>query len=249
METHAQHLHKAPGKNFWHFFFEFFMLFLAVFCGLLAENWREKFVERKHEKEYMKSMIEDLQSDTSVIQFEIEIGTSENIRGDSLNDLLNSENPASHVLDIYRLNPNRGVNAQLEDRTSSQLKNAGGMRLIRNTQVAKALRNYWNTNKALEGIVVRMEEYGSKSQTIGSQIFSTKYYIYNDKKIGWFAGITFDPSAKFVNADPKLLSQFSNMRFAYNAILKNYVLVLKSQQAAAIALMEIIREGYHCEEI
>jgi len=38
METHAHHLHKAPGKKWTHYLFEFFMLFLAVFCGFLAEN-------------------------------------------------------------------------------------------------------------------------------------------------------------------------------------------------------------------
>ena len=249
METHANHLHKAPGKNFWHFFFEFFMLFLAVFCGLLAENWREQFVDRKHEKEYMKSMVEDLQSDTAVIQSQIDLGTTENIRADSLMDLLNSENPASHVFDIYRLNLGRVVLTQLEDRTSSQLKNSGGMRLIRNAKVVEALRNYWNTTKAIENIEARMEGYASKAQTIGSQIFSNKYYIYNDRKIGFFAGITTDPAAKFVNDDPKLLSQFSNTRYVNNLILKNYVLILKSDKEAAIELMEIIREGYHSEEI
>ena len=33
METHAHHLHHAPGKNAWYYFYEFLMLFLAVSCG------------------------------------------------------------------------------------------------------------------------------------------------------------------------------------------------------------------------
>ncbi len=41
MDTHAHHLHHAPGKRIWHYFYEFLMLFLAVFCGFLAENFRE----------------------------------------------------------------------------------------------------------------------------------------------------------------------------------------------------------------
>ena len=36
METHAHHLHKAPGKKWTHYFFEFLMLFLAVFLGFIA---------------------------------------------------------------------------------------------------------------------------------------------------------------------------------------------------------------------
>src|ERR1700733_2361563 len=63
METHAHHLHKAPGKNFWHYFFEFFMLFLAVFCGFLVENFREGRVEKNRAKEYMKEIVENLKYD------------------------------------------------------------------------------------------------------------------------------------------------------------------------------------------
>src|SRR5262245_46487612 len=64
METHAHHLHKAPGKNFWHYFYEFLMLFLAVFCGFLAENYREHEVEKTRERQYMQSFIYDLENDT-----------------------------------------------------------------------------------------------------------------------------------------------------------------------------------------
>ena len=63
METHANHLHHAPGKKFWHYFFEFLMLFLAVFCGFLAENLREKNVEHHREKQFIASMIKDIEAD------------------------------------------------------------------------------------------------------------------------------------------------------------------------------------------
>src|SRR5215813_12293444 len=56
METHAQHLHKAPGGGWSHYLFEFLMLFLAVFCGFLAENQREHMVERRREKDYITGM-------------------------------------------------------------------------------------------------------------------------------------------------------------------------------------------------
>jgi len=38
METHANHLHKAPGHGLKHYFFEFFMLFLAVSLGFFLET-------------------------------------------------------------------------------------------------------------------------------------------------------------------------------------------------------------------
>src|ERR1700693_4331693 len=71
METHAHHLHKAPGKNFWHYFYEFLMLFLAVFCGFLAENFREHQVEKERAKQYIHSFYEDLKTDTARMAFVI----------------------------------------------------------------------------------------------------------------------------------------------------------------------------------
>src|SRR5437762_1981428 len=65
METHAHHLHKAPGKKWSHYLFEFLMLFLAVFAGFLAENWREHVVEHQRAKEYARTLLKDLASDTT----------------------------------------------------------------------------------------------------------------------------------------------------------------------------------------
>jgi hypothetical protein len=73
METHANHLHKAPGNKFWHFFFEFLMLFLAVFCGFLAENLREHYVENERAKELARNLYSDIIADSINIQQKIAI--------------------------------------------------------------------------------------------------------------------------------------------------------------------------------
>ena len=65
METHENHLHKAPRKKFWHYFFEFLMLFIAAFCGFLAEYQLEHIIDREKEQEYIGSMINDLSADTT----------------------------------------------------------------------------------------------------------------------------------------------------------------------------------------
>jgi hypothetical protein len=62
METHAHHLHKAPGKKIWHYLFEFLMLFLAVFAGFLAENRREHIVEKKRAHDFLQSMLLDVRT-------------------------------------------------------------------------------------------------------------------------------------------------------------------------------------------
>jgi hypothetical protein len=50
METHANHLHKAPGHGWKHYLFEFFMLFLAVTAGYFVENQREHYLEHQRKK-------------------------------------------------------------------------------------------------------------------------------------------------------------------------------------------------------
>jgi hypothetical protein len=73
METHAHHLHKAPGTKFWHFFFEFLMLFLAVFCGFLAENMREHYVENERAEELAKNLYSEIIADSININQKIAI--------------------------------------------------------------------------------------------------------------------------------------------------------------------------------
>ena len=62
MEVHA-HTHTAR-KKWTHYFWEFLMLFLAVFCGFLAEYQLEHTIEHNREKEFMRSLAEDLETDT-----------------------------------------------------------------------------------------------------------------------------------------------------------------------------------------
>lgn len=132
MEVH-QHSH-TPRKKWSHYFWEFLMLFLAVFCGFLAEYQLEHKIEKQRAKQYIVSFYQDLKNDTSEFL-----------------DLLNIDSAKLEVLftvyDCYD-NMERGfdVNPCLDrllqnsasfydlvytDRTLQQLKNAGGMRLLK----------------------------------------------------------------------------------------------------------------------
>ena len=149
METHAYHLHRAPGKKIWHYFFEFLMLFLAVFCGFIAENWREQLREHRREKEFIRSIVEDIKSDTlqsnrTILQLKI-------IRSgiDSVLILLSSPEIFDNSNDAYRLwTKNLGLEVFVSnDRTIQQLKNSGELRLIRNKAVSDRIMKYDQTLK------------------------------------------------------------------------------------------------------
>ena len=146
METHAHHLHKAPGKKWTHYFFEFFMLFLAVFCGFLAENIREHKVERDREKQFISSLVEDLGEDTVILAQAVNDLHANVERMDTLMKLLTSGEVKDHGSDLYHLGrrASRGEILALHDWTIQQMKNSGGFRLIRNQKASKAIIEYYN---------------------------------------------------------------------------------------------------------
>src|SRR6187401_1771974 len=151
MEVHT-HTHTAgpdshQGKKKWtHYFWEFFMLFLAVFCGFLAENEREHFVEHKQEKQYMKLMLEDIKTDTAELQKCLaDVGSSlTNI--DSALWFLTSDITNNKVAGSYRFSSAglMRIPVIFTDRTLTQLKNSGRMRIVRSQKVMDALTHYWN---------------------------------------------------------------------------------------------------------
>ncbi len=144
MDTHAHHLHSAPGEKIWHYFFEFLMLFLAVFCGFIAENWREQLKEHQREKEFIYSIVEDIKSDTLqsdriLVQLR---RTSAGI--DSVLNALSSPKIIKNSNNAYRLwTKNLDIRAFVSnDRTIQQLKNSGELRLIRNKAVSDRIMKY-----------------------------------------------------------------------------------------------------------
>jgi hypothetical protein len=144
METHAHDLHKAPGHGWKHYFFEFFMLFLAVFCGFLAENWREQLGDHNHEKEYMHSLVEDIKSDT-LLSNKVLIRLNRTMAGiDSVMEALSSPEIINNSNNAFRLwSKNLGfADFIYNDGTIQQLKNSGGLRLIRNKAVADSILKY-----------------------------------------------------------------------------------------------------------
>ena len=142
MEVHA-HAH-TERKKWMHYLWEFLMLFLAVFCGFLAENQREHMVERQREKEFMKSMLEDLRTDSIKLTLMMEFFETVKSKYDSVNNLLAPPASATSLLKAYRIIAELDdiANFNYTNRTVSQLKNAGGFRIIRKQDVAKDIADY-----------------------------------------------------------------------------------------------------------
>jgi len=142
MEVHA-HTHTAR-KRWTHYFWEFFMLFLAVSLGFFVENQREHMIEHKREKQYMRSMIQDLRSDTMQLAKSIDLLQKREIMIDSLIPLLGSPDFKLHGNEIYYLARRISFAAYFfpNDRTILQLKNSGSLRLISNMNISDSIMLY-----------------------------------------------------------------------------------------------------------
>jgi len=247
MEVH-HHAHTAR-KKWTHYFWEFLMLFLAVFCGFMAENQREHMIEHKREKEYMRSLIEDLQTDTFNLNNNILLGQVVRTRLENLISFLNNGSPKDSAVQLYKLNNQAGrvVNIDFEDRTSAQLKNGGNMRLIRNKAVADSIRSYWGGIKTMEGISSRLEELRIKAADIQMQIFHNKYITLSDPLHPVPSDILVSSEAKLINRDPELLALYSNRRQFALLVLNNYILNMKHAYSKAIRLVSFIKKEYHLE--
>src|SRR5688500_6368296 len=176
MEVH-HHSHTAR-KKWTHYFWEFLMLFLAVFCGFLAENQREHYVEHQREKQFIRSMFNDLKSDTANIAMIIKARTTKERMLDSLSFMMNSPNPGDFVKQVYpfavlvgRTLPYRFVP---NDGTMQQLKNSGRLRLIRNRAVVDSISKYDINVRNMLGQYAVEENQIEHYRTASTKIFNAR---------------------------------------------------------------------------
>ena len=243
MEVHA-HTH-TPRKKWTHYLWEFLMLFLAVFCGFLAENFREGQVEHHREKEYMLSLVQDLSTDVREIDANLEFGSVIAEKLDSLVYVLNEKDPDKNAYDIYRLVSKTGriVEVSFNDRTASQLKNAGTMRLIRNSDLSDSIQNYWSFIKVDESIAQKMFDIQVKSGDLTVQMMSNKYSERKDPSDP--SAVSIKKDAKLINSDARLIVQLSNRARGRFNILNYYLARIRETKAMALRLIDLIKKEYH----
>jgi len=155
MEVH-HHSHTSR-KKWTHYFWEFLMLFLAVFCGFLAEYQLEHKIEKDREKQFIQSFIEDLETDTAAINRNLLFRKTKGDQMDSLIELLSKQNIKGYENELYYLGRMlvRTNRFQSNDRTITQLKFSGSLRLIRNENASDSIISY---QKLVDIILANQED-------------------------------------------------------------------------------------------
>ncbi len=237
MEVHKHPHHVTHKKKWGEYLLEFIMLFLAVFLGFLAENLRERIVEHNIEKDYIHSLVEDLKSDT-LQSNEMLIFLDSRIAGvDSLITALSSPGIIENSNNAYRLwSKNIGFPDFISnDRTIQQLKNSGGLRLIRNKAVSDRIMKYDQVIRDLNGLTTVMSGILG-DQHIYSQLFD---FIKLDKNANIPVPLT--------EQGRKLLNEAYANRKVWRYILLNLSNSLKLVNNESKSVLLFIQKEYQME--
>ena len=247
MEVHQPH-HPTHKKKWTGYLLEFVMLFLAVFLGFMAENKREHIVNTKKENRYMQSMVEDLQMDTAILNKIIKRAESVMSILDTTTQILLTGNfNDSIVKQLYRLNLPMLTSIQilLTDRTSSQLKNAGGLNLIHNRAVVKALFEYWTSAREVENNAENYNQLRLLTREKTYSVFSAKYY----STITGINRIAENSNPVLMTTDTFFLTELANrLNHLKNSNQFIYIRNMKRVFSRAVELIKLIRKEYHLKE-
>jgi hypothetical protein len=195
-------------------------------------------VEHRREKQYMQSLLADLQNDST------ELSNKENDLktfpaaltrlADDCNQPVLSD---SIQREMYDLNFRYLGTMQIyfTDKTASQLKNAGGMRLIRERKVADAITIYWQGIEDLKFTYGNYENYRRPLRQLSFRIFNYTNYKNADKATVEFA----NDHPQLTVKDPVLLKEYGSQVWL---VASN---IVEKQKKMNISLSALIKKEYH----
>jgi hypothetical protein len=242
MEVH-HHAH-TERKKWTHYFWEFLMLFLAVFCGFLAEYQLEHMIEKDREKQYMRSMMEDLRSDTVMLISNIKQRQEKLMMIDSLVAILGSSSVNERGNDIYYFGRSISppTNIFPNDGTIQQLKSSGNLRLIHNNTISNGIMAY---DQQMRNALFEMGdevEVRAEYRILARKVFQTKvfYEMIATEKISIPRN---NPPLHSKDAD--LLNEFIGAVQYFKRIHQAQLIRSKELLFHAQKLMEDIRKEYN----
>lgn len=249
MEVHHPHPKLHGFKNWRVYVWEFLMLFLAVFCGFLAEFQLELSIERHREKEFIKSMIADAETDTSRFQRAINLNIIRILKLDTLarkcfeynKSIKNDQEIFKSFIECSR----HPYFVSPAERTLSQLKNSGGMRLIKKENASNAIALYDEFSKKLLNQQSYYEQYLNKLLEQSMDIFNYRYFSKDPLEFSLIVDQDFKSNAKLLTGDKDKIFQFANRLILHKAILIFYVKRLKEGNRHAGRLIHELKKEYN----
>jgi hypothetical protein len=251
MEVHAHaHIPISREKKWTHYFWEFLMLFLAVFCGFLAEYYLEHTIEHNRERQFITSLIRDIEADTSQLS-NIKVFRMVRLRSiDSVNNYFAKNASGTISLrGIQLLEDLKGhVSFYQNSGTLDQLKNAGGLRLIRRRNVVDSIQSYDQQIKrmALRDLYESEEmrftirlSYKLVDGIMLSNIYADTTY-FNNHMIG-------TDLPKFITVNSHYIGEYLNSLSTFRFVVMSNMRLQEIIKRKAGDLLVLMKKEYHLE--
>ena len=189
-------------------------------------------------------MIEDAMTDTANIHAAIPLNLERAGYADSLSiACLNYRGTQPENTNIYETHRNCIYRPDLvypTDRTLFQLKNSGGMRLIRKKKATESIIAYDNSGKRLINQQSYYETYLNDLTNSSAQLMNfLVLWGHSRKEVHPY------DTAKLINPDRLKLMEMGNIAVIYKGVLLQYINRLKEMEKESVVLINTLKKEYH----
>jgi hypothetical protein len=242
MESHAHHMHKAPGQGWKHYFFEFLMLFLAVFTGFLAENQREHIVEHQREKKFARRLLSDLRQDSIYLESRIKLLEERQKAHTRFLSIMTNPVRASDSAVIRGFVPLIliGSSHDFTTATYNQMKTSGSLRYIDDDSLTTSLQKYYDV---LLAKVSRDSDGADKFFTDHIISYMTKHFRFQD----FAPGDNSVPHIKLPNRSAESDQELINIMGVWSSNCDTQLDLQRPAQQQMLELIKLIKKEYHLE--
>jgi len=216
------------------------MLFLAVFCGFLAEYQLEHKIEKDRAKQYIISFFEDLKYDTSHLTAVINDYKKKVNKLTVISkcyDSVLAKSSCKSCLNALYTGSMGFFELRTSDRTLQQLKNAGGLRLIKSAD-ADSIITYDNLIRGYKvDETTTFQETQTAIRDISNELFN--YAVVKD-------GI-FTEGDLFITDDKIIINKYFNTLDRYAKYAAMYIRKLERIRSKAVNIMNYFNKKYHID--
>jgi hypothetical protein len=237
---------------------EIALVVIGILIALQINNWNEDRHDRKKEHEFLHSMLTDLREDLLTIDGAVR---SNGFLLDRIADLLEIlEEPLDRTEDQRRMFIYSAaytywyMRVEFSELTMSQLKSSGGLRLIGDPEVRRAMLKYEQGLASCKYMYTEIQNYfhafeASQKKVLNMRLARQAFaYIESDSRNMFESIEIFEPLVPvgryLIDDDPKLLTVYYTDLMFYRTALHQAVNLLKQQKLLAESLTDLIQDHY-----
>ena len=233
------------------YMFELLSTFIAVALAFLSQYYFQYRSDRSTEHDLMVSLVADLRTDIKNID---KLSASTPAFEKSMNelqDLCYDEHSTLEkqklMLKLADIGFDRTYNVNFTQGTASQLKNAGGLRLIQDSSIVDAITEYDNTKQHLDSYA---QNVGLKKQDYLQHVAKNipmRFINYSNLDNESLSNIYKMRNSILLNDTFTSLSELSNSCFIFEAQSVGYANQCEGLKKQAEKLIALIQSLYHIE--